>query len=129
MALISKARLAHSVSSARPQRSGDTKYVQFLLADWQMKIGDNPLKIDGLCGAKTNAAIRKFQKTYTKVEDGRVDPAGPTIRELERLHGKDLLAAVRKIPTTSLGSPRILASDIAMEFSRYLDELRAAFGR
>jgi len=40
------------------------------------------LVIDGLCGPKTGAAIRNFQRVAGCVQDGRVDPNGGTLRAL-----------------------------------------------
>lgn len=42
------------------------------------------LVIDGICEAKTIGAIRNFQTRFMLVPDGRIDPGGRTIKELQR---------------------------------------------
>jgi peptidoglycan hydrolase-like protein with peptidoglycan-binding domain len=45
--------------------------------------GSSPeLAIDGLCGPKTCAAIASFQRASGGIQDGRVDPGGPSFRTL-----------------------------------------------
>ncbi|MBL8213603.1 MAG: hypothetical protein JNK87_22990 [Bryobacterales bacterium] len=42
------------------------------------------LKVDGIVGPKTIAAITNFQQSYTRIVDGRIDPHGPTLQALEQ---------------------------------------------
>jgi peptidoglycan hydrolase-like protein with peptidoglycan-binding domain len=44
--------------------------------------GHDPGPVDGICGQKTIAAIRKFQTTFLKSPDGLVEPGGTTWRKL-----------------------------------------------
>lgn len=67
-----------SVGEGGRNRPEDVERVQQLLADG----GVNPGAIDGVVGAKTIAAIRKFQSAFLANPDGRVDPGGRTWREL-----------------------------------------------
>ena len=63
--------------------------------------GPSPiLAVDGLIGPKTIAAIRKIQSFWTAVQDGRVDPGGPTIRVLNRLAG--LAPPIQSRPRSSI---------------------------
>lgn len=73
-----------SVGASGVNRRDDTSLVQFLLNDWRERNGRGPVAQDGLVGPKTIAAIRDFQNTVTHIVDGRVDPAGPAMAELER---------------------------------------------
>jgi hypothetical protein len=53
--------------------------------------GPNPqLKIDGKCGPKTIQAIRDFQKKHFGWSgcDGRIDPAGQTLRKLNEVRNR-----------------------------------------
>ena len=69
-----------------------------------------PISVDGIAGPKTDDAIKKFQKLFTAVSDGRVDPNGPTIlRKLEELHLQGILSgkfgqSIRQYPDVSLTS-------------------------
>lgn len=78
--------LTGSVGPGGRNDRADTKFVQMMLNDWLGRQGKTLLKVDGLVGPKTSAAILSFQKANGTVADGRVDPAGPTIRKLISLH-------------------------------------------
>jgi hypothetical protein len=55
---------------------------------------------DGIAGPKTNAAISGFQRRQAlKVVDGRIDPAGPTLRKLNDVStpGQRALAMLRAL--------------------------------
>jgi hypothetical protein len=71
-------QLGGSVGKGGRNDRDDVELVQQLLAD----NGSDPGVIDGICGAKTIAAIRKFQSGFLSNPDGRVDPDGRTFREL-----------------------------------------------
>lgn len=71
-------QLGGSVGQGAKNDRDDVELVQQLLAD----NGVSPGAIDGVCGAKTIAAIRKFQSRFLRSPDGRVDPDGRTFREL-----------------------------------------------
>jgi peptidoglycan hydrolase-like protein with peptidoglycan-binding domain len=62
----------------------DVRYVQTLLNYWREHNNRPAIKVDGVCGPKTIAAIEDFQKARTGLVDGRVDPGGPTIRALDQ---------------------------------------------
>lgn len=72
-----------SVGSGGKNLKADTLYVQGLISYWQASEGRVPIKVDGIVGPKTIAAIMDFQKAKTGWVDGRVDPAGKTLRTLE----------------------------------------------
>ncbi len=71
-------QLGGSVGQGGRNDAEDVELVQQLLAD----NGIDPGAIDGVCGPKTIAAIRKFQSGFLGHPDGRVDPDGRTFREL-----------------------------------------------
>jgi len=58
--------------------SEDVMTVQRLLREK----GYDPGPVDGVCGAKTIAAIRKFQGGFLKAPDGLIEPAGKTWTKL-----------------------------------------------
>ncbi len=65
----------------------DTKVVQTLLNNHLPRIGrKHPLEVDGRVGPKTINAIVRFQQRVVGVHraDGRVDPAGRTLRALNQ---------------------------------------------
>lgn len=79
------ARISASVGVGGANRADDVRTVQELLNDvTPPRGGPVPLLVvDGLCGPKTNAAIRNFQsKQQLPVVDGRADPDGPTMQAL-----------------------------------------------
>lgn len=71
-------RIGGSVGQGGKNDRDDVELVQQLLAD----NGIDPGAIDGICGAKTIAAIRKLQSRFLRSPDGRVDPDGRSFREL-----------------------------------------------
>ena len=70
--------LTAAVGAGAPNKHDDVAVVQSLLKS----NGCDPGKIDGQCGAKTIAAIRKFQAGFMSTPDGRVDPHGLTWQKL-----------------------------------------------
>lgn len=118
------------VGQGASNHAADVKYVQYLLADWQIRTKAVPLVVDGKCGPHTVSAIRSFQKANTRVTDGRVDVAGPTIRSLEHTHLTNTLSSVRCLDTLSLRSgarPATYQLQLQPAADRYLADLRARF--
>jgi putative peptidoglycan binding protein len=91
---VPRSPLLQSVGNGQPNTQPDTQYVQVLLNDFRGKAGDPLLKVDGAFGPKTRAAIIQFQQAVTGQVDGRVDPNGPAITSMERLHLDGLPAGV-----------------------------------
>ena len=77
-------QISGSVGSGGANRATDVAVIQYLLdCVPASRGGPTPeLAIDGLCGPKTNAAIRNFQRANGCPQDGRIDPGGPTFRAL-----------------------------------------------
>jgi hypothetical protein len=71
-------QLGASVGKGGKNAPEDVTLVQQLLTDR----GEDPGPVDGVCGARTIAAIRAFQARFLAHPDSRVDPGGRTIREL-----------------------------------------------
>ena len=75
-----------SVGRGGVNRPADVTIIQNLLNKVAPTSGGPSarLMVDGLCGAKTNEAIRKFQIRHFGPggADGRVDPAGRTLAKL-----------------------------------------------
>jgi len=70
--------LKGSVGQGGRNISTDVSTVQTFLKQRLIDVG----RVDGICGIKTIAAIKLFQKSLMSVPDGRVDPGGPTWRSL-----------------------------------------------
>jgi peptidoglycan hydrolase-like protein with peptidoglycan-binding domain len=60
------------------------------------------LKVDGICGPKTRAAISRFQSRNLGFSDGRVDPGGKTIRVLV-----DMIQDSPAIPLGTIGAQQL----------------------
>lgn len=73
--------LKDSVGAGGKNLPDDVRLVQTLLA----KHGLEPGPVDGKIGPATVEAIKAFQRRFATWPDGRVDPAGRTFRELNRL--------------------------------------------
>lgn len=92
-----------SVGRGGMNRQEDVRIVQALLNDWLAAITRPTLKIDGLSGPRTIAAVQLFQSVFTSAVDGRADPAGPTIYALQCFH---LGNVMKQVDRNSLGYPR-----------------------
>ncbi len=82
---VATATISASVGVGGVNRAADVRTVQQLLNEvTPPRGGPVPLLVeDGLCGPKTNAAIRNFQtKQKLPTIDGRADPDGPTMQAL-----------------------------------------------
>lgn len=75
----------------------DVQYVQSLLNIIREDAGKDYLELDGLAGQKTIGSIQEFQATIMGIGDGRVDPGGKTLTQLELLIGQfrdDMMATL-----------------------------------
>jgi len=70
--------IAASVGAGGANRPDDVRVVQALLT----ARGIDPGPVDGTVGPATIAAIKAFQRRFATWPDGRVDPGGRTLREL-----------------------------------------------
>jgi hypothetical protein len=70
--------------SPAPNLRDDVETIQAALNRFRPDQGGpiKPLKIDGICGPRTLAAIQRFQTTYLGWSDSRVDPGKQTIHYL-----------------------------------------------
>lgn len=59
----------------------DVRRVQMLLKT----AGHDPGEVDGVCGGKTIAAIKEFQKEFLPEADGLIETEGPTWRKLAKI--------------------------------------------
>jgi peptidoglycan hydrolase-like protein with peptidoglycan-binding domain len=75
--------IGNAVGEGAPNNRPDVLLVQQLLNSRRVA-GAAPLKVDGLMGPRTLAAIRDFQSKCIRMvrPDGRVDPGGRTFRAL-----------------------------------------------
>jgi peptidoglycan hydrolase-like protein with peptidoglycan-binding domain len=71
----------------------DVRVVQRLLNGY-FGVQAGLLKVDGIAGPKTIAAINDFQGCVTGTVDGRIDPNGPAIKKLAELHVKSAMAGI-----------------------------------
>lgn len=127
-----KSRLGSSVGRGGVNGSGDVKYIQALLSSWLATQKQGPLAVDGICGRLTQTAIDDFQRLSSRA-DGRIDPQGPTLRELELAHGSHLVAQVKNLSYLATSGQRLSREppvfiDSSAMFWRYLDTLRQSFG-
>jgi hypothetical protein len=91
-----------------------------------------PLKVDGICGPKTQNAIQRFQLKHFgwPGADGRVDPTGPTLGKMD--------AVAKPAKPTAAGPVQVLAvlvfqagikewvdNDYTDFFFRFKDQIRA----
>jgi peptidoglycan hydrolase-like protein with peptidoglycan-binding domain len=95
--------LSGSVGQGGANLSGDVRLVQHLLNDSIGRLGGVLLAVDGKAGPKTNAAILQYQRTNRLTADGRVDPAGATIKHMATAHLTALSAGI--IPINIPRSP------------------------
>lgn len=85
--------ISRSVGTNAVNHPGDVAVVQDLLDTIPTSLGgpSTLLKVDGISGPKTQHAIRDFQLRGLgfRWPDGRVDPGGKTIRQLQERAGKN----------------------------------------
>lgn len=83
----------------------DVMFVQSALNNYAKKYASNsfPLKVDGVCGAKTTQAIYNFQKNHLGIAapDARIDPNGKTLRHLINPQATSVAAAHPLVSNTS----------------------------
>jgi peptidoglycan hydrolase-like protein with peptidoglycan-binding domain len=89
-----------SVGAGGANRPDDVSVIQSALNDIPAAKGgaDPQLKVDGISGPLTRAAILRFQRGHARIIDGRVDPVGGTITALEvelDAAGADVVTAPR----------------------------------
>lgn len=79
--------MAGSVGSGGGNANADVVLIQSMLNRVPALEGgpEAQLKVDGIAGSRTIAAIRRYQQAHTKVVDGRVDAMGPTVKSLATL--------------------------------------------
>ncbi len=80
-------RISASVGSGGANLRSDVVLIQSLLNQVPAGSGGpaNRLKVDGIVGPLTIAAIRRFQTANIGFNDGRVDPGGQTLARLSAL--------------------------------------------
>ncbi|RZJ25909.1 MAG: hypothetical protein EOO54_04750 [Haliea sp.] len=74
--------ISASVGRAGVNRFADVVTVQGMLNEAPVQGRTAPLAVDGLVGPKTIACILLFQKQSGKIQDGRIDANGPTLKAL-----------------------------------------------
>jgi len=80
-----------SVGEKGANRADDVRLIQTMLN----QAGGAGLKVDGVCGPNTIAAIRKFQSKFIPHPDGRIDPGGTTFHKLAGAAAKLILLPQR----------------------------------
>jgi peptidoglycan hydrolase-like protein with peptidoglycan-binding domain len=83
--------ITNSVGVGGVNRAEDVRSIQQALNQVPPASGGPapPLVVDGLSGDLTDKAIATFQRRSLGFADGRVDPAGPTIRKLQEFGSAD----------------------------------------
>jgi hypothetical protein len=101
--------IAGSVGIGGKNRPADVVLVQQLLniaRSMSLSVGQSALKIDGIAGPLTNAAISKLQKSALGFSDGRVDPGGQTMNRLNAMAHPAQLVQLAASPGQALvGAP------------------------
>jgi peptidoglycan hydrolase-like protein with peptidoglycan-binding domain len=87
--------LSGSVGKGGANLSPDVRHIQQALNIARVQDNLPPIKIDSLVGPKTIGAIQDFQRLHTQFRDGRIDPHGHTLRELEKIVVPVIEARVR----------------------------------
>lgn len=77
-----------SVGEGGTNNPTDVKVIQQLL---NRVPGSAPIAENGVCGADTIAAIRKFQGGFISTPDGRIDPGGRTFNHLLQSIGQGFI--------------------------------------
>jgi peptidoglycan hydrolase-like protein with peptidoglycan-binding domain len=103
--------LSGSVGKSGLNRTADVFRVQEALHIARAQEDMPPIQVDGLVGPQTIGAIEDFQHRHTQVGDGRIDPHGPTLRELETMVGPVIEARIRAVIVRVLEG---LASELQM---------------
>jgi peptidoglycan hydrolase-like protein with peptidoglycan-binding domain len=75
--------ISQSVGKGGKNARPDVKYVQALLNVWRDKKKLPLLKVDGIAGPKTTAAIQEFQGSKIGPYAGLVNPNSETFKQLE----------------------------------------------
>jgi peptidoglycan hydrolase-like protein with peptidoglycan-binding domain len=116
----------HSVGHQGRNDIVDVRVVQRLLND-DIAQASTPLKVDGLMGPKTLAAIKAFQARATGGSDGRFDPNGPAIKKLADQHIKNVISGLNPELLTMLkGMPLSASQPPALFLDAYWLLLRSA---
>ena len=74
--------LAGGVDAGGMNQRGDARLIQRLLNDERKRQGEPALVIDCIVGPRTIAAVQGYQRRRGLTADGRVDPRGPSLRQL-----------------------------------------------
>lgn len=87
MATRTEVRIGGSVGRRGANRVPDVRSVQMLLNAHRPLGLYGMLRVDGICGARTLAAIGLAQRRFAGLNspDGRIDPNGPTLRTLNAM--------------------------------------------
>jgi len=94
--------LFRSVGQGGLNRRDDAIAIQGLLGDLLIAQGSSPLKIDGIVGPRTNKAILDYQRSTSGLpQDGRIDPNGPTLKQLDE-ECANLYASIAFTQTSSV---------------------------
>lgn len=97
-----------SVGAGGANRKADVEYVQRALNGAPVTAGGPPVPLDadGLCGAKTVAAIMAFQQKQFGWKDGRVDVGGQTLARLMPYAGAAAPAPTPPPPGSQPATPQ-----------------------
>jgi hypothetical protein len=88
LSIATSVNIARSVGRGGANLPGDVRVIQTLLTQAYEQPAEKELQpgpVDGTCTPKLIKAIETFQKRFTKHADGRIDPAGQTIKKLVKV--------------------------------------------
>ncbi len=81
--------IENSVGQQGANHANDVVIIQSALNVCRAKSGQKWIAIDGRVGQETVGAITTFQRQERLQSDGRVDPNGPTVRQLKKIMGEE----------------------------------------
>jgi peptidoglycan hydrolase-like protein with peptidoglycan-binding domain len=121
--------LKTSVGQNGGNNAVEVKIVQILLNHWLGDSRKKLLRVDGIAGPLTIGAIKSFQAAKRTGSDGRIDPAGPTIKALAPLILDAFRTGLQNSPQghklAGQGTPRGSITKIQAE-EMFVQQLRAA---
>jgi lysozyme len=87
---------------------GENLFHDVIEVQYRLKHGGfSDLVVDGNCGPKTVAAIRKFQQRFMSMPDGLVEPGGATLRRLQFGHFSQGMPKLDAVVPPSSNSPAV----------------------
>jgi len=127
-----RAVILGSVGEGGNNEEKDVRVVQRLLNDWLASTSRPLLKVDGIVGPKTTAAIVAFQRANIGIDDGKIDVGRRTINLLFNQHLSRILKAIDVssigdyFDKSEMAEPTLADPMLLPIITAYINELRKA---